>query len=230
MARKLRGAQRPVDDRNDANVGFFFLFSLKINFLLLRECNIEEKITTVRRDIGQEKNSPAEKSAQLVVTPVLSSRRRWLFRLTAVVLFPWVGLPDLRNDSEHCRLWLSDEFLLQMQMGNQSVFVENEKFGLRFFPPALARSPSPVMLAAEKPAGTYRIFLSESRPPLAILVPPMESGVTWKSCCASVFRERILKSFVWAGRLRNRTHTTHLPMAQCALRHEGDLWILHGKQ
>ena len=48
------------------------------------------------------------------------------------------------------------------------------------------------MLAAEKPAGTYRIFLfGESAAP-GRLVPPMESGVTWKSCCASVFRERIL--------------------------------------
>jgi len=50
-------------------------------------------------------------------------------------------------------------FLVRKQVRRQTMLVDNPWFGLRFFPPALARSPSPVCIPAKKPPGTFRIFL-----------------------------------------------------------------------
>src|SRR5262249_9610688 len=50
-------------------------------------------------------------------------------------------------------------FFLPQQIRGQPMLVENAWFGQRFFPPGLARSPAPVVMAAKKPQGTYRIFL-----------------------------------------------------------------------
>jgi tetratricopeptide (TPR) repeat protein len=50
-------------------------------------------------------------------------------------------------------------FLLAANERGQEVFVENPKFGWRFFPPELARSPQPLSIAAQKPQGTIRIVV-----------------------------------------------------------------------
>ena len=116
-------------------------------------------------------------------------------------------------------------FFLQMQMGNQSVFVENEKFGLRFFPPALARSPSPVMLAAEKPAGTYRIFLFGESAALGDPRPAYGVG----RYLEVLLRERFPGTHFEVVCVAMTAINSHaiLPMARECARHEGDLWILY---
>ncbi|HEX4645731.1 MAG TPA: hypothetical protein VH598_09000, partial [Verrucomicrobiae bacterium] len=39
----------------------------------------------------------------------------------------------------------STDFFRKIEIGGKAAFVENDKFGWRFFPPALARSPAPVV-------------------------------------------------------------------------------------
>ncbi len=39
------------------------------------------------------------------------------------------------------------------------MLTDNPKFGWRFFPPEVARAPRPLFLAAQKPAGTVRVFV-----------------------------------------------------------------------
>jgi tetratricopeptide (TPR) repeat protein len=50
-------------------------------------------------------------------------------------------------------------FFLRASHDGRAVLIENPKFGWRFFPPAVARSPQPLCIAAEKPPGMLRIFL-----------------------------------------------------------------------
>ena len=50
-------------------------------------------------------------------------------------------------------------FFIRTQQGGQAVLIENPKFGWRFFPPTIARSPQPLRIATPKPAGTVRIFV-----------------------------------------------------------------------
>jgi tetratricopeptide (TPR) repeat protein len=50
-------------------------------------------------------------------------------------------------------------FFLERTQAQGARLVENPKFGWRFFPPAVARAPQPLSLAAAKPPGTIRVFV-----------------------------------------------------------------------
>jgi tetratricopeptide (TPR) repeat protein len=50
-------------------------------------------------------------------------------------------------------------FFLNSREGDRPMLTDNPKFGWRFFPPAVARAPRPLFLAARKPPGTVRIFV-----------------------------------------------------------------------
>jgi tetratricopeptide (TPR) repeat protein len=50
-------------------------------------------------------------------------------------------------------------FFLRERIGGQEYCVPNDRFGFRFFPPAIARTPFALRMPAKKPANTYRIFL-----------------------------------------------------------------------
>src|SRR5437773_12500756 len=53
----------------------------------------------------------------------------------------------------------SPHFFLPATIHGEHVFIENQKFSRRYFPPALARTPQPVLFAAKKPPNTCRIFV-----------------------------------------------------------------------
>ena len=90
-------------------------------------------------------------------TPAPQSRHRWFRVLALLSPILLLGLAELV-----LRLagygWPTSFFLERHQEG-RTLLVENPKFGWRFFPPAIARTPQPLSLAAIKPAGTVRIFV-----------------------------------------------------------------------
>ena len=89
--------------------------------------------------------------------PAPQSRHRWFRALALLSPILLLGLVELV-----LRLagygWPTSFFLERRQDG-RTLLVENPKFGWRFFPPAIARTPQPLSLAATKPAGTVRIFV-----------------------------------------------------------------------
>lgn len=50
-------------------------------------------------------------------------------------------------------------FFLNSNDSGRAMLVDNPRFGWRFFPPAVARAPRPLYLAAQKPPETVRIFV-----------------------------------------------------------------------
>jgi len=50
-------------------------------------------------------------------------------------------------------------FFLERRQEQPNRLVENPKFGWRFFPPAVARTPQPLSLTASKPPDTIRVFV-----------------------------------------------------------------------
>ena len=47
----------------------------------------------------------------------------------------------------------------KVQLEGRECLLNNEQFGLRFFPPELFRWPNPLLMEAVKPADTCRIFI-----------------------------------------------------------------------
>lgn len=51
------------------------------------------------------------------------------------------------------------EFFLQTMANGRAMFIENQQFSRRYFPPGLERTPQPVMFPVEKPPDTLRIVV-----------------------------------------------------------------------
>jgi tetratricopeptide (TPR) repeat protein len=84
--------------------------------------------------------------------------RRWWFRILALlspILLLGLGELGLRLAG----YGYATPFFLERRHEGHSLLIENPKFGWRFFPPSLARSPQPLSLDAVKPADTIRIFV-----------------------------------------------------------------------
>jgi hypothetical protein len=88
-----------------------------------------------------------------------SKRHLWWFRLCAVVLVPVLLLSGLELTLRLFDYGYPTSFFLRTQIDGRGYFVTNDKFGYRFFPPVLARTPSPMRMTESKSTNSYRIFL-----------------------------------------------------------------------
>jgi tetratricopeptide (TPR) repeat protein len=92
-------------------------------------------------------------------TPALTPRRKWLFRLGALVLLPLLLLGVLEGGLRVAGFGYSTRLFQELRIGHQDYLVNNDQFGLRFFPPEMTRSPAAFKLEAKKPEGVCRIFI-----------------------------------------------------------------------
>jgi tetratricopeptide (TPR) repeat protein len=90
-------------------------------------------------------------------SPGPRSRRRW-FRLAALLL-PLVLLLLVEVGLRFAGYGYATAFFLESTLRGQRVLIENQRFGYRFFPPHLARTPQPLLLEASKPPQACRIFV-----------------------------------------------------------------------
>lgn len=88
-----------------------------------------------------------------------SRRRRWAFRLAAVILGPSLFLVAIELVLRAAGYGYPTAFFLNEKIENIEVCVENIDFGRRFFPPGLERAPLPVVFEARKRPDAYRIFV-----------------------------------------------------------------------
>ena len=88
---------------------------------------------------------------------VSANRKRW-FRLIAVTV-PLIGLVLLEFFLRAVGYGYPTSFFLKTTVNGQPMFIENQQFSRRYFPPGLERTPQPVMFPAIKPPDTIRIFV-----------------------------------------------------------------------
>ncbi len=117
------------------------------------------------------------------------------------------------------------DFFLKTRINGQDYFVSNDRFGYRFFPPALARTPLALRLAANKPAHTFRIFVfGES----AAMGDPDPSFGAWRYL-QTLLRDRFPGTdfeVICVAMTAINSHAI-LPIARECARHDGDLWIVY---
>lgn len=156
---------------------------------------------------------------------ILSPRRKWLFRVLALVVVPLVLLGGLEIILRLSGFGYSPAFFKKIRVGDTSYLVNNENFSLRFFPPQLARWPDPFIFPATKPPDTVRIFIfGESA---AMGDPQPAYG-------ASRYLEVLLRQrfpgekfeVINLGITAINSHVI-LPIARECARHDGDFWIVY---
>ena len=83
--------------------------------------------------------------------------RKWLFRLAAMILAPTLVLGLTEGMLRLFGYGYPTSFFLSIPA--QDAYTSNPRFAWRFFPRAHSYPPVPLRLAADKPEGTYRIFV-----------------------------------------------------------------------
>ncbi len=142
-----------------------------------------------------------------------------------MVLVPLLALAVVELGLGIARFGYPTRFFLKTRINGRAVYVENDKFGRRFFPPEMARSPSPLVLPAEKASHIYRIFiLGES----AALGDP-EPAFGFGRYLQVLLNERFPGTHFEVACTAMTAINSHaiLPIARECARHEGDLWIVY---
>jgi tetratricopeptide (TPR) repeat protein len=116
-------------------------------------------------------------------------------------------------------------FFLRRETGGRRVLTENRKFGWRFFGPALARTPRPMMIPEAKAPGTCRIFIfGESA---AYGDPKPDFGLP--RVLEVLLRERFPQTrfeVLNAAMTGINSHVVLLTAQDCA-RQDGDIWVIY---
>lgn len=85
--------------------------------------------------------------------------RLWLYRAAAALLAPCLILAVLEGVLRLVNFGYPVDFFIPAEIEGRAFYVPNDRFGFRFFPPMIARTPLAQRLEAQKPPHTFRIFL-----------------------------------------------------------------------
>ncbi|HWX23238.1 MAG TPA: tetratricopeptide repeat protein [Candidatus Binatia bacterium] len=154
-----------------------------------------------------------------------SPGRKWAYRLAALVLGPLLVFGGFELALRLAGYGYPTNFFRPLRIGDEDCLVENDKFGLRFFPPELARSPPPVVMKAHKAAGTFRIFILGESAALGDPRPAYAAGRYLQALLEARFSGQKFEVLCLAMTAIN-SHAL-LPLARECARHEGDCWILY---
>jgi tetratricopeptide (TPR) repeat protein len=89
----------------------------------------------------------------------VSRRRLWCFRLIALVGMPFLFFGVIELGLRLGGFGYPTSFLLKSSNHQENTFVQNDRFGWRFFGPRMARQPFATSIPREKPRDTLRIFV-----------------------------------------------------------------------
>ncbi|HEY5910293.1 MAG TPA: tetratricopeptide repeat protein [Verrucomicrobiae bacterium] len=169
--------------------------------------------------------SPTGPPSQPTPAPALSTGRKVLFRIVGALVIPSLRVVGLESALRLGGYGYSPEFFKQVRIGSEDYLVDNDKFGLRFFPPELARSPPPIRLKAVKPAGTFRIFVLGESAALGDPRPAYGAARYFQA----LLRERYpgTEFEVVCGAVTAINSHAVLPIARECACHQGDLWIVY---
>jgi tetratricopeptide (TPR) repeat protein len=161
----------------------------------------------------------------MIASTAKASRRRWFFRLAAVLLVPVLALALLEVVLRLAGYGYDTAFFTKARVGGKEFLVNNDSFVLRFFPPEKVRRPKPILMEAEKPANDYRIFvMGESA---ALGDPDPAYGAP--RYLQVLLRERFPALRFEIVNVAITAINSHaiLPIARECARRQGDLWILY---
>ena len=169
---------------------------------------------------ADEKNHPAKNSRAKI-----PARRLWLFRIFAAVFIPLLVVGALEVGLRLFGYGYATSFFLRTKIDGNEFYVPNDRFGYRFFPPTIARTPMPLRMAVKKPAGTFRIFLFGESAAQGDPDPTFGAG----RYLETLLRERYPGTdfeVICVAMTAINSHAI-LPIARECAKRNGDLWIVY---
>jgi tetratricopeptide (TPR) repeat protein len=171
------------------------------------------------------KSPSSNKKNAVFERPVFPRRRLWLFRIFAPLAILLLVAGGIELGLRLAGFGYPAGFFLKSEIEGKDYYVSNDRVGWRFFPPALARMPVPLRMAARKRVGTYRIFVfGES----AAMGDPDPTFGAWRYLQV-LLRERFPGTdfeVVCVAMTAINSHVI-LPIARECARRDGDAWIIY---
>ncbi len=155
----------------------------------------------------------------------VSPGMRWVFRLGAMVVLPVLVLVLSEVGLRLAGYGYDTRFFVESEVGGETRLVTNPKFGYRFFPPKLARTPSPYSFVREKAPGTYRIFLFGESAALGDPQPAYGMGRYLQALLELRYPEAKFE-VIPAAMTAINSHAL-VDMARECADYDGDLWIIY---
>jgi tetratricopeptide (TPR) repeat protein len=181
-------------------------------------------VNSSTRRLKSEIRNPKSEGPQ--ANPVTSSRRRrWVLRLAALLMGPLVVLAGLEGALRLGGYGFSTSLFKKATIGGEQCLVENDEFGLRFFPRALARMPAATVMRANKPAGALRVFILGESAALGDPRPQFGAGRYLEVLLRERFPGQDFE-VVNTGIIAINSHVI-LPIARECARRQGDVWIIY---
>ena len=91
--------------------------------------------------------------------PPLNRKRKWMFRIIALVVIPILFLGGLELLLRLCGFGYPTAIAIPCQRQGRAAYTHNIKFGWQFFPPNISMEFDGFVFDAEKPPNTCRIFV-----------------------------------------------------------------------
>jgi tetratricopeptide (TPR) repeat protein len=116
-------------------------------------------------------------------------------------------------------------FFVKQRIDSKDYYVPNDRFGFRFFPPTIARTPFALRMPVKKPANTYRIFIFGESAAQGDPDPTFGVG----RYLQVLLRERFPGTefeVVCVAMTAINSHAV-LPIARQCAGFDGDLWIVY---
>jgi tetratricopeptide (TPR) repeat protein len=164
-------------------------------------------------------------SDQQGTDPPASPARQWLFRLVALVVIPLILLLGIETALRLGGYGYDPELFKKVTIGNSEFFVNNESFGLRFFPPQLTRGTGPIRMPVHKPAGNYRIFILGESAAMGDPEPAFGAGRYLEALLGERYPGMHFE-IINTGITAINSHVI-LPIARDCAGAGGDLWIIY---
>ena len=115
-------------------------------------------ISMGRDEEREAKNGPSHPWREAPAGPI-PRLRLWLFRLIAVVVSPVLALLLIELGLRMAGYGYPSHAIVKFRADGKPYYSDNVKFAWRFFARNIAREMEPFILTADKPDGTYRVFV-----------------------------------------------------------------------
>ena len=173
----------------------------------------------------QQPKSQGSSGSSSIPPPAISPKRKWLFRLLAIVVPSLILLGGVELLLRVLGFGFDPHFFKRETIGGKEYYVANDDFGRRFFPRSLARIPEPVLMPVKKTPGVFRIFIFGESAALGDPRPNFGAGCYLQVLLTERFPRT--KFEVVNTSMTAINSNVILPISRECARHDGDLWLIY---
>jgi tetratricopeptide (TPR) repeat protein len=174
---------------------------------------------------GNDRTIKAQEDDASPAQPAIRGWKKWAVRACLAFLTPCIFLMLLEGGLRVVGYGYPSSCFLKKEASGRTFFIENSKFELRFFPPALLRIPSSYTIPDRKDSSTYRIFVIGSSAAAGFPAPAYGFSRILEVILKAKYPQRHFEIINTATTAINSN--VDLPIVEEAANHQPDLFVIY---